>query len=223
VSHGGARWYSLVFPGAKENGSMRRVIRTAAGFGGTHAGLLGAFAVLALASVLAAGNAAAATDTSAGASAPAPAASGPGSPLPDDMPTAVAWQLDVVRDGQTIDTFQATTTVGQAFSATHHHPISHRVGCKENPAGGIDLARTISVSPTAADVGGITLAIDADETIEDDSAPKTPEGCTLPPQPRRVNASHPGLVVPIGGSADWTLIDKNPTLVYRVRASVAPH
>ncbi|MGN6231412.1 MAG: hypothetical protein ACTHNZ_09630 [Trinickia sp.] len=143
--------------------------------------------------------------------------------MPDDEPPAVTWQLDVLRNGQTIDTFHATTTVGQAFSATHHHPITHRVGCKDNPAGGIDLARTISVSPVAADVGGVTLAIDADETIEDDSAPTTPEGCALPPQPRRVNASHPGLVVPIGGSADWTLIDKNPTLVYRVRASVASH
>lgn len=197
---------------------MRRVTRSAAGFGGIVAswlGLLGMLTVLALAS-----DAAAAQDA-AGASAPAPIA--PGASMPDDEPTAVAWQLDVLRNGQTIDTFQATTTVGQAFSATHHHPITHRVGCKDNPAGGIDLARTISVSPVAADVGGVTLAIDADETIEDDSAPTTPEGCALPPQPRRVNASHPGLVVPIGGSADWTLIDKNPTLVYRVRASVASH
>ncbi|RDU98563.1 hypothetical protein DWV00_13475 [Trinickia dinghuensis] len=181
--------------------------------------MIGAFAVLALASALAANNAVAAGDASA--SAPAPNA--PQASPPDDAPTAVAWQLDVVRDGKTIDTFEATTMVGQAFSATHHHQTTHRVGCKDNPAGGIDLARTVSVSPVAADVGGVTLAIDADETIEDDAAPTTPEGCSLPPQPRRLNASHPGLFVPIGEAADWTLIDKNPTLVYRVHASVTAH
>lgn len=179
-------------------------------------GALGMSAALMLASALAA--TAAAGDGAASAAAPAPDSSALGA-----MPTAVAWQLDVVRDGRTIDTFQATTMVGQTFSDTHHHPTTHRVGCKENPAGGIDLARTVSVSPVAADIKGITLAIDADETIEDDTAPTTPEGCALPPQPRRVNASHPGLFVPIGESADWTLIDKNPTLVYRVHASVTSH
>ncbi|PMS22718.1 hypothetical protein C0Z18_03735 [Trinickia dabaoshanensis] len=183
---------------------------------------MGTFAALALMSAFAAGNAAAAAaaaDAAASAAAPAtPAASNL-----DDTPTAVAWKLDVVRDGRTIDTFEATTMVGQTFNETHHHPMQHRVGCKDNPAGGIDLARTVSVSPVAADVGGVTLALDTDETIEDDTAPTTPEGCALPPQPRRVNASHPGLLVPMGESADWTLIDKNPTLVYRVHASIAPH
>ncbi|MGN6083520.1 hypothetical protein [Trinickia sp.] len=181
-------------------------------------GALGMSAALMLASTLAATAAAAAGDAAASAAAPAADSSALGA-----MPTAVAWQLDVVRDGRTIDTFQATTMVGQTFSDTHHHPTTHRVGCKENPAGGIDLARTVSVSPVAADIKGITLAIDADETIEDDTAPTTPEGCALPPQPRRVNASHPGLFVPIGESADWTLIDKNPTLVYRVHAGVTSH
>ena len=181
-------------------------------------GALGTLAALTLASALAATAAAAAGDGAASAAAPTPDSS-----ALDAMPTAVAWQLDVVRDGRTIDTFQATTMVGQTFSDTHHHPTTHRVGCKENPAGGIDLARTVSVSPVSADIKGITLAIDADETIEDDTAPTTPEGCALPPQPRRVNASHPGLFVPIGESADWTLIDKNPTLVYRVHASVTSH
>lgn len=197
---------------------MRRVTPIAARLRRGVLGALGMSAALVLASALAATAAAAAGD--AGASAAAPAAD---SSAPDAMPTAVAWQLDVVRDGRTIDTFQATTMVGQTFSDTHHHPTTHRVGCKENPAGGIDLARTVSVSPVAADIKGITLAIDADETIEDDTAPTTPEGCALPPQPRRVNASHPGLFVPIGESADWTLIDKNPTLVYRVHASVTSH
>ncbi|HTH73533.1 MAG TPA: hypothetical protein VL635_03925 [Trinickia sp.] len=204
---------------------MRRVTRIAATFGGAIVSVIGALAVLALASALSAGAAAAAgSDTASGASSPiAPAPPAPGASGDDDTPPSVKWQLDVVRDGQTIDTFESTTMVGQAFSATHHHPVTHRVGCKDNPAGGIDLARTVSVSPVAADVSGVTLAIDADETIEDDAAPATPEGCKLPPQPRRVTASHPGLVVPIGEWAAWTLIDKNPTLVYRVHAGVTSH
>lgn len=188
---------------------MRSVTRIAASPGGAVLQALAALAALVAASMLSATVAAAPT-------VPAPSAL-------DAAPTAVTWQLDVLRDGQTIDTFQATTTVGQTFSGTHHHETTHRVGCKENPAGGIDLARTVSVSPVAADVGGVTFAIDADETIEDDTAPTTPEGCALPPQPRRVNASHPGLFVPIGEAADWTLIDKNPTLLYRVHASVVSH
>ncbi len=198
---------------------MRRGNRIAAGLGGTLASLVGVFAAFALLSVLVAGNAAAAGDAAVSASAPAAS----GASTLDDTLASVAWQLDVVRDGQTIDTFQGTTMVGQAFSATHHHRTTHRVGCKQNPAGGIDLARTVSVSPVAADVGGVTLAIETDETTEDDTAQATPEGCKLPPQPRRLNASHPGLQVPVGGSADWTLIDKNPTLVYRVHASVSSH
>ncbi|MGN6316395.1 hypothetical protein [Trinickia sp.] len=204
---------------------MRRVTRIAAMLGGAIVSVIGALAALALASALSAGAAAAAgSDATSGASAPvAPALPAPGASGDDDTPPSVKWQLDVVRDGQTIDTFESTTMVGQAFSATHHHPVTHRVGCKDNPAGGIDLARTVSVSPVAAEVSGVTLAIDADETIEDDAAPATPEGCKLPPQPRRVTASHPGLVVPIGEWAAWTLIDKNPTLVYRVHASVTSH
>lgn len=204
---------------------MRRVTRIAAMLGGAIVSVIGALAALALASALSAGAAAAAgSDAASGASAPvAPALPAPGASGDDDTPPSVKWQLDVVRDGQTIDTFESTTMVGQAFSATHHHPVTHRVGCKDNPAGGIDLARTVSVSPVAAEVSGVTLAIDADETIEDDAAPATPEGCKLPPQPRRVTASHPGLVVPIGEWAAWTLIDKNPTLVYRVHASVTSH
>ncbi|WP_116138256.1 hypothetical protein [Trinickia diaoshuihuensis] len=193
---------------------MTRSTRIAAGFAGRLARISGTFAALVLASALAANQAAAAADAASSAPAAGPV---------DDTPTAVSWKLDVLRDGQPIDTFEATTMVGQTFSDTHHHPMQHRVGCKDNPAGGIDLARTVSVSPIAADPGGVTLAVDADETIEDDAAPTTPEGCKLPPQPRRVNASHPGLLVPIGQAADWTLIDKNPALVYRVHASVTSH
>jgi hypothetical protein len=196
---------------------MRRVTRVVARFGGAIVTVIGAFVAFALASALAAG-AVMAAGNAVTTNKSTPAASE--APPNDEAPPAVQWRLEVVRDGQTIDTFEATTTLGQAFSATHHHEVTHRVGCKENPAGGIDLARTVSVSPIAADVSGVTLAIEANETVEDDTAPSTPEGCALPPQPRRVNASHPGLVVPIGEAVAWTLIDKNPTLVYRVQASV---
>lgn len=197
---------------------MGRTTRVAATLGGVLVCVIGAAAALAFASALSAGSANAAGGATVGASASAAAPS-----IDDDTPPAIAWQLEVVRDGQTIDRFQATTTLGQAFSATHHDETTHRVGCKDVPAGSIDLARTISVSPIATDAGGVTLAIDANETIEDDTAPRTPEGCKLPPQPRRVSASHPGLVVPAGEWVAWTLIDKNPTLVYRLHASVAPH
>ncbi len=198
---------------------MRLVTHIAARLGGAALRALAVLAALALASALSATLAAAAGNAAARVGASTvrdPSALDAAAP-------SISWQLDVLRDGQIIDSFQATTMVGQTFSGTHHHETTHRVGCKDNPAGGIDLARTISVSPVAADTKGVTLAIDADETIEDDTAPTTPEGCALPPQPRRVNASHPGLLVPLGESSDWTLIDKNPALVYRVHASVASH
>ncbi len=199
---------------------MSRVTRIATCFGGATAGVVAVVAALALIGALSTNGAMAAGDA-----VPSPGATGAsgGAATGDDNPPIVQWRLEVVRDGQTIDTFESATTLGQGFSATHHHEVTHRVGCKENPAGGIDLARTISISPIAADVNGVTLSIEANETIEDDTAPSTPEGCALPPQPRRVSASHPGLLIPMGEWAAWTLIDKNPTLVYRVRASVESH
>jgi hypothetical protein len=140
-----------------------------------------------------------------------------------DAQPAVRWELQVMRDGRKVDAFEGTTTVGQAYTGTHHHEVVHEVGCKDSPAGSIDLARTLTVSPTQADANGVTLAIDAQETIEDDSAPRTTEGCKLPPQPRRVTASHPGLNVPAGQWAAWTIVDKSPNLIYRVSASVVSH
>src|SRR5579863_2205292 len=134
----------------------------------------------------------------------------------------VHWELQIMRDGQQIDSFDATTTVGQARTETHHHEVMHNVGCKDTPAGNIDLSRTLTVSPIEASPDSVTLAIEAQETIEDDSAPQTVEGCKLPPQPREVTASHPRLTIPNGQWVTWTIVDKNPTLVYRVRASVPP-
>lgn len=134
----------------------------------------------------------------------------------------VQWTLQVIRDGQQIDSFDGTTTVGQARTDTHHKVVSHDVGCKDQPAGSIDLSRTISVSPLQASASAVILAIDAQETLENDAAPSTAEGCKLPPQPRQVNASHPGLTVPAGQWVSWQIVDKDPSLAYRVRASLAP-
>ena len=132
----------------------------------------------------------------------------------------VQWELQVLRDGQQIDAFNGTTTVGQARTDTHHKVVQHNVGCKDQPAGSIDLTRTLTVSPLSADGNGVTLSIEAQETFEDNAAQKTDTGCKLPPQPRQVSASHPGLKVAAGQWASWTIVDKNPTLIYRVRANL---
>jgi hypothetical protein len=134
---------------------------------------------------------------------------------------AVHWELQVMNDGQQVDAFDGTTTVGQAHTDTHHHVVTHNVGCKDAPGGSIDLLRTLTVSPTQASATDITLAIDAQETLEDPRAKQTDTGCKLPPQPRQVSASHPGLRVPAGQWVTWPIVEKDPTLVYRVRASLA--
>jgi hypothetical protein len=133
----------------------------------------------------------------------------------------VQWQLQVMRDGQQIDAFDGTTTVGQARTDTHHKLVQHNVGCKDQPGGSIDLARTLTVSPLRADANAVTLSIDAQETFEEDTTQQTDTGCKLPPQPRQVSASHPGLTVPAGQWTSWTIVDKDPNLVYRVRANLA--
>ncbi|HEY1611156.1 MAG TPA: hypothetical protein VGG24_17970 [Paraburkholderia sp.] len=143
-------------------------------------------------------------------------------PAPVMPPPPVHWVLEVIRDGQQIDSFEGTTTVGQASTDTHHHPIAHGVGCLDHPAGEVDLSRTISVSPTQASPAVVWLAIDAQETLEGDNTQVSPEGCRLPPQPREVNASHPGLRVPAGQWATWQLVERDPSLMYRVRASIVP-
>jgi len=141
---------------------------------------------------------------------------------PRSAPPVVKWELQVMRDGQQIDSFDGTTTVGQARTDTHHHVTQNSVGCKDVPAGSIDLARTLTISPTQADASGVTFSIDAQETLQETSTRTTDTGCKLPPQPRQVSANHPGLKVPPGGDwTSWTIVDKDPNLVYRLRASVA--
>jgi hypothetical protein len=132
----------------------------------------------------------------------------------------VQWQLQVMKDGQQIDSFDGTTTVGQARTDTHHQVVQHDVGCKDQPAGSIDLSRTLTVSPLRVDPEGVMFSIDTQATLEDDNARRTDIGCKLPPQPRQISASHPGLVVPPDQWASWTIVDHNPNLVYRVHANV---
>ena len=51
--------------------------------------------------------------------------------------------------------------------------VQHNVGCKDQPAGSIDLPRTLTVSPLHADANDVTLSIDAQETFEEDAAQQT--------------------------------------------------
>jgi hypothetical protein len=156
---------------------------------------------------------------------PAPQRGAQPAPQPYAQPgvqPVVDWTLQVIRDGQPIDSFNGATTVGQARTDTHHKVVRHNVGCKGEPAGSIDLQRTITVSPLRANPSQAILAIEAQETLESDTVSQTPEGCTLPPQPRQVNASHPGLVVPAGQWTNWQILDRDPSLMYRVRANLAP-
>ena len=68
----------------------------------------------------------------------------------------------------------------------------------------------------------VTLQIDAQETLQENASTTTSEGCKVPPQPRQVSATHPGLVLKPGEWSTWQIVDKNPTLVYKVRATLSP-
>ena len=52
-----------------------------------------------------------------------------------NTPQPVDWEFQVVRDGQQIDSFSATTNVGQARTDTHHNIVQNRVGCAETGPG----------------------------------------------------------------------------------------
>lgn len=39
------------------------------------------------------------------------------------QPQPVKWELQVLQDGQQIDSFTGTTSVGQARTDTHHHVV----------------------------------------------------------------------------------------------------
>ncbi|RQH01674.1 hypothetical protein [Paraburkholderia dinghuensis] len=134
----------------------------------------------------------------------------------------VNWTLQVIRDGRQIDSFNGTTAVGQARTNRHHKLVTHDVGCMDQPAARIDLQRTITVSPLRADPTGSVLAIEALETLESDFPSETRGGCMLPPQPSQVHAIHPGLIVPAGQWVNWQIVGQDPSLLYRVHASLAP-
>ncbi|KMY86155.1 hypothetical protein BUMB_05374 [Candidatus Paraburkholderia calva] len=136
-------------------------------------------------------------------------------------PQPVNWELQVIRDGQQIDSFSATTNVGQAKTDRHHHVVQNQVGCADKPAADIDLQRTLTISPTHASANDITLAIDAQEMLQDDASRTSASGCKIPLTPRQVSASHPGLVLKPGEWSQWQIVDSNPSLAYKVRASLA--
>lgn len=137
-------------------------------------------------------------------------------------PAVVAWEIQVVRDGQTIDTFQQNTTVGQSRTDTHRYPSSVPVGCG-NAARVVptERSRSVTIAPLAVDANAntVSLGLDVQETLDDENATRS-DPC-VPASPRQIVASHPGLAV--GGDAwtDWTLVEQHPHLVYRVRAHVA--
>ncbi|WP_342305084.1 hypothetical protein AAFM49_05895 [Burkholderia pseudomallei] len=150
------------------------------------------------------------------------AAHAQGAPQP-----VVDWEIQVVRDGQTIDAFEQKTTVGQARSDTHSFPVAPAAGCAATSAAasaadapGSGLSRTITVAPLYVEDGAVALAIDAQETLADERAtPPAGAPCTFA-LPRRIVASHPGLNARAAQWTNWTLAERNPQLVYRVRARV---
>jgi hypothetical protein len=132
----------------------------------------------------------------------------------------VHWQLEVIENGETVDTFKADTPLEQTQTETREHEATHVVGCAEKPAAHIVLTRSIAVTPSTSDERGVSFMIDATEMLEDAAAQHTGEGCTLPPQPRVVHATHPALMVGASGWTDWPVVAHDPVLTYRLQATV---
>ncbi|CAB3778914.1 hypothetical protein [Pararobbsia alpina] len=134
----------------------------------------------------------------------------------------VHWQLEVIQNGETVDTFKADTPLEQTQTETREHEATHVVGCAQMPAAHIVLTRSIAVTPSTSDERGVSFMIDATEMLEDAAAQRTGEGCTLPPQPRVVHATHPALMVSASGWTDWPVVAHDPVLTYRLQATVDP-
>ena len=139
---------------------------------------------------------------------------------------AIQWELDVVEQGQIVDQFKGVTSLGQARTESASHTVQHVLNCPapaDNPATpDFKLTRTITLSPIHLGANDITFAIDTREMIEDSVASPSASGCSLPPEARVVAASHPGLTVGTDGSwASWTVIEHDPSLVYRIKAMLA--
>ncbi|MDP0995330.1 hypothetical protein, partial [Klebsiella pneumoniae] len=89
--------------------------------------------------------------------------------------------------GQTIDTFQQRTTVGQTRTDTHRYPSAVPVGCG-NAARVVptERSRSVTVAPLTVDTGAntVSLALDVQETIDDEGA-KPADPC-VPVSPRQI-------------------------------------
>jgi len=139
---------------------------------------------------------------------------------------AIQWELDVVEQGQTVDQFKDITSLGQARTESASHTVQHLMNCPA-PAGNpiapdFKLTRTTTLAPVHRGAVEITFAVEPRESIEDRVANASTSGCSLPPEPRVVSASHPGLTVRTDGSwTDWTVIEHDPSLVYRIKAMLA--
>ena len=149
-----------------------------------------------------------------------------GAPWASAAQNAIQWELDVVEQGQTVDQFKDVTSLGQARTESASHTVQHVLNCPP-PAGNpiapdFKLTRTITLSPIHLAADDITFAIDTREMIEDPVANPSESGCSLPPEARVVSASHPGLTVRTDGSwTSWTVIEHDPSLVYRIKAMLA--
>ena len=149
-----------------------------------------------------------------------------GAPWAAAAQNAIQWELDVVEQGQTVDQFKDVTSLGQARTESASHTVQHVLNCPP-PAGNpiapdFKLTRTITLSPIHLGADDITFAIDTREMVEDPVANPSTSGCSLPPEARVVSASHPGLAVRTdGGWTSWTVIEHDPSLVYRIKAMLA--
>ncbi|KVE33322.1 hypothetical protein [Burkholderia sp. TSV86] len=184
---------------------------------------------------------------------------------PSSQPV-IDWEIQVVRDGQTVDTFKQKTTVGQARSDTHRFAAASGGGCgtadtagawgasggaaasgtsgasaslsnaasadgasASAPAATEDTSsahpaaapsRTITVAPLYVEDDAVSLAIDVQETFPDSDTARTASSAPCSASPRRIVASHPGLNARAAQWTDWTLAERDPRLVYRIRARV---
>ena len=144
---------------------------------------------------------------------------------------ALRWELQVIEQGQTVDDFSDTTTLGQAQTEKASHPSRHAVACPLPGAASatgagtpldFNLSRTITLSPVHIAADEVSFAIDTRETLEDPSTLSRQIDCAALPEPRVVTASHPGLQVKTDGSwSTWQIIDHDPQLSYRLKAVVA--
>jgi len=145
---------------------------------------------------------------------------------------AIHWELQVLEQGQTVDDFSDTTTLGQASTEKASHPSRHTIACplpgaSSAPAGAgspldFNLTRSLTVSPVHVAANEVSLAIDTRETLEDPATLMNKIDCAALPELRVVTASHPGLAVKTDGSwSTWQVIDHDPSLSYRVKAVLA--